>query len=283
MKTMNEKELIAYYTRLDKISKITHIAHPLLNKDGVKTIGDVYFVFGDVHGEYDMMMDALDRAGFDILNPFHNILSLGDNFDRGKQNLRVYEFLMWMLKEKRVKLIQGNHDDFFADVYLDNEESVQFNLRYNGFERTLGEFTGIDHWKVRKASLARMRTDLNRHKMKDYLGAMVHQVQLGRYSFTHAGYAHVNGTWELSNWARTDHFVKYYRTFGRTEVFGHWGAFKLYPESQKVEPGMPYLSDYGGFIGLDAWCGVSGHVLVAKFGVPEGAKHGEDYELLLIR
>ena len=52
-----------------------------------------YFVFSDVHGFYDLLIGKLNSEGFDINNPNHMLISLGDNFDRGPQNYLVYSFL----------------------------------------------------------------------------------------------------------------------------------------------------------------------------------------------
>ena len=76
-----------YYKTKEHLASIKHISHPYLNRND-KVSGRIYFAFGDVHGEFDMMMDALENAGFDILNDDHHIISLGDSFDRGRQNLK---------------------------------------------------------------------------------------------------------------------------------------------------------------------------------------------------
>ena len=35
-----------------------------------------YFIFSDIHGEYDKLMRSLDAAGFDLTNPNHTLVSL---------------------------------------------------------------------------------------------------------------------------------------------------------------------------------------------------------------
>lgn len=74
-----------------------------------------YFVFSDVHGCYDCLMNALYKAGFDFTNDQHHIISLGDNFDRGKQNYKVYKFLSNFPEERKV-LLKGNHEVLLTDM-----------------------------------------------------------------------------------------------------------------------------------------------------------------------
>ena len=35
-----------------------------------------YFIFSDIHGEYDKLMKSLDAAGFDLTNPNHTLVTL---------------------------------------------------------------------------------------------------------------------------------------------------------------------------------------------------------------
>lgn len=74
-----------------------------------------YFIFSDVHGCYDALMNALYQSGFDFTNEEHCIISLGDNFDRGKQNYKVFRFLSNFPKERKV-LIKGNHEVLLEEM-----------------------------------------------------------------------------------------------------------------------------------------------------------------------
>lgn len=68
-----------------------------------------YFIFSDIHGHFDELIISLKSSGFDIRNEKHIIISLGDNYDRGKQNFKVFQFLK-SLPEHRKFLIRGNHE-----------------------------------------------------------------------------------------------------------------------------------------------------------------------------
>ena len=71
------------------------------------------FVLSDVHGHYTQMVSALKAAGFDEQNQEHFFLSCGDLFDRGCENLLVYDFVRRL--ERKI-LIKGNHEQRLSEV-----------------------------------------------------------------------------------------------------------------------------------------------------------------------
>lgn len=52
-----------------------------------------YFITSDVHGFFDELMVALNSKEFDVNNSDHKLIVLGDLFDRGPDNRKVYEFV----------------------------------------------------------------------------------------------------------------------------------------------------------------------------------------------
>lgn len=51
-----------------------------------------YFVFSDIHGDYDAMIEALKTNGYEPSNHNHTLISLGDNFGRastGKKSIGI--------------------------------------------------------------------------------------------------------------------------------------------------------------------------------------------------
>ncbi len=101
-----------------------------------------YFVFADVHGYYSLLMEELKNEQFDINNPEHMLISLGDNFDRGPENFKMYEFLKEMKELNKIILIKGNHEDLFLKMLYDRKAT--FTDMINGTYQTLIEF--ISHY-----------------------------------------------------------------------------------------------------------------------------------------
>ena len=101
-----------------------------------------YFVFADVHGYYSLLMEELKNKQFDINNPEHMLISLGDNFDRGLENFKMYEFLKEMKNLNKIILIKGNHEDLFLQMLYNRKAT--FTDMTNGTYQTLIEF--ISHY-----------------------------------------------------------------------------------------------------------------------------------------
>lgn len=69
-----------------------------------------YFIVTDIHSFYDEMIKALNTAGFDINNPEHIFVSLGDLLDRGEKPLQCLQFVNNLPDDRKI-LIRGNHED----------------------------------------------------------------------------------------------------------------------------------------------------------------------------
>lgn len=72
-----------------------------------------YFIVSDVHSYFDIMKEALDRAGFDKDSPEHIFVSLGDLLDRGRQPRECLQFVNSL--ERKI-LIRGNHEDLMEEM-----------------------------------------------------------------------------------------------------------------------------------------------------------------------
>jgi hypothetical protein len=68
------------------------------------------FVVSDIHDHYDLLMEALDRNGFDINNNNHRLIVCGDAFYSGPQPGELFLFLRELSERGRLIFIYGNHD-----------------------------------------------------------------------------------------------------------------------------------------------------------------------------
>lgn len=71
------------------------------------------FIVGDIHGAYDLVLQAMKSVCFD---PTHDrIISVGDLIDRGPESARVIRFL----RQPYVHAVRGNHEENLLTLYKD--------------------------------------------------------------------------------------------------------------------------------------------------------------------
>lgn len=198
-----------------------------------------YFVFSDVHGEYDALIQGLQEAGYEEHNPNHKLISIGDAFDRGPDSNKVYRFLM----SHGAICIKGNHDTFFQE-YLEkgmDGEFVLFNILHNGLGATIQSFTGCTFDVVDSATLHRMRGTISRDVL-GYIQKMPLYYETQNFIFVHAGlHPHVE------DWKSNDeHFMLWDIDYSHSQmpllnkclVIGHHHAFRVrkHIEAEGVKP-----------------------------------------------
>ncbi|MFN7055317.1 metallophosphoesterase [Hyphomonas sp.] len=86
-------------------------AGPLLLKVPENACGRDFAV-GDIHGEYTLLMDALDRARFDPHKD--RLFAVGDLVDRGPDSLACLE----LIREPWFFSVAGNHEDMMFQHVL---------------------------------------------------------------------------------------------------------------------------------------------------------------------
>lgn len=101
-----------------------------------------YFIVTDVHGFYDEMIAALNKAGYDGENPDHIFVSLGDLLDRGRQPKECLDFVNAIPKERKI-LIYGNHE-WLLDQAI-GRRSFMWNDFSNGTARTVYDLYAAEH------------------------------------------------------------------------------------------------------------------------------------------
>lgn len=103
-------------------------------------MGKRYFISSDIHSFYDEWVLALEENGFDINNPEHVIVVVGDIFDRGTKPLEVYKFLKSLPRERRI-LIRGNHEILLQSLV--KRGYYEKHDKYNGTLDTLYYLIGL--------------------------------------------------------------------------------------------------------------------------------------------
>lgn len=103
-----------------------------------------YFITSDVHGFFNELMVALNSKGFDVNNSDHKLIVLGDLFDRGLDNIKVYEFVKSL--GDRFIYIRGNHEDLLGDCVREivSGREVSEHHWHNRTVDTIAEFTQMN-------------------------------------------------------------------------------------------------------------------------------------------
>lgn len=155
-----------------------------------------YFVFSDVHGEYDALIQALNEAGYDRHNSTHKLISLGDAFDRGPRSRDVYEFL----RNREAICVKGNHDTMFEE-YLEHGMKgahVFFNILHNGLGATIQSFTGLKESRFTVRDLDVMKRNISGSVLK-WIKNLPLYYETSNFIFCHAGIDPFK-----SDWRQTD-------------------------------------------------------------------------------
>ena len=93
------------------------------------------FVLGDIHGEYDYLIQVLKASGFNYQEDL--LVQVGDIVDRGPEPFKCMDEL---LKINHLILIKGNHDANFIE-YMNN------NVDFLGSYAQNGTHTTVAKWK----------------------------------------------------------------------------------------------------------------------------------------
>ena len=196
-----------------------------------------YFVFSDVHGFYNELMQALNKEGFDINNKNHYIISCGDLLDRGPQANECIDFANKMHAEGRAILIKGNHEDlmeqaicrhYFGDHDYHNKTNDSCYQLTGLYPDTASEENILNAMKVNI-------------KWNTYINSCIDYFETDNYIFTHGwipcfdkwGATYYNmdwrnaskEDWEQARWLNGfeawEHGI---REDNKIIVCGHWGT-----------------------------------------------------------
>ena len=89
-----------------------------------------YYVVADPHGFYTELMSALEEKGyFADTNP-HKLIICGDLLDRGKEALKMQDFILDLIERDQVILVRGNHEDLMLSL-LANWENRSYEQRHH--------------------------------------------------------------------------------------------------------------------------------------------------------
>lgn len=201
-----------------------------------------YFCVADCHSYFTEMIEALNKKGFDINNPDHIFVSVGDLFDRGDESLEMLEFVNSIPRERKI-LIRGNHEVLMQQMIFGGNWPRSID-KHNGTWKTACDLTQVDKVEV----MEKMRKNAAWWK---YYHDTVWYAVVGDYIITH-GWVPCEGHWTygcppgariniipMEEWNNLDDemWENYYtwyngmekwnchaRVEGKTVICGHWNT-----------------------------------------------------------
>jgi hypothetical protein len=86
------------------------------------------YVLSDVHGFYSIMLETLTNAGFFSEPEPPHLIVLGDMLDRGKEAVKMVDFMLRLHDEGRLTYIRGNHEDLLVACLQEVSQGEVFNI-----------------------------------------------------------------------------------------------------------------------------------------------------------
>lgn len=126
-------------------------------------------VIGDIHGEYGMMAEVVQRA----LNDERHIVFLGDLNDRGPNTPGVVDSVLTLQRYGYATVICGNHDDKMIRWAMGNQVKAT-----HGMQETIKQFNDLND-----SERSRILTDLT-----NYSQDWFEFVTTGGVTFAHGGF-----------------------------------------------------------------------------------------------
>lgn len=181
-----------------------------------ENIFDKIYVFGDLHGNYDLFIKMLEKIKFtkDDL-----IVILGDSCDRGKKTADLYyKYKELMENGYTIKHILGNHEIMMYKGGFCNDIGVKRIWRLSGGKNTELSFRKYPKFKSVWYGLD---GEESLKWLKEWLEKMPHILISQSYIFVHAGYDGrvVEQNEDFVLWSR-ENFGDY-NTTGKEIYHGH--------------------------------------------------------------
>ncbi len=164
-----------------------------VNLDRTETMSDTIYAIGDIHGQHEMLLDALTRIEADG-GASARVVVLGDLVDRGPDSAAVIDTLMNGIEQGRDWIVlRGNHDQMMLD-FLENGQLMNPLVRSGrswlheamGGPATLLSY-GVDPMRLHGHALLKAARSAIPQAHVDFLSARPLYHVEGNMLFVHAG------------------------------------------------------------------------------------------------
>lgn len=189
--------------------------------------GERIYAIGDVHGRHDLLvalLKAIDEDDSQRGAADTTLILLGDLIDRGPASAAVVREAMALTRERKVRILSGNHEEMFLLSFYKLGVFRNF-LRIGGRETILSY--GVDPDAFARADLEEAQQMMMAAvpiEHREFLFGFEQMIQAGDYVFVHAGVRPETGLEEQAShdyrWIR-EPFLSYKGDLGCMVVHGH--------------------------------------------------------------
>lgn len=234
----------------------------------------MYYVFSDVHGRYDLMLDALKE--WDKEN--EKLIILGDLIDRGEESLECVRLAMYLKERHGAVVLRGNHEEMFVNLAnsVGDMDSYFGEFMRPTFKSFFKDYCDGDVLLNYEGYF--VRKELNRLFEEElaFMEKMPLFYEVSNVAFVHAGIDMDKYDWRIGEgedflWIREE-FLFDKRRIGKKIIFGHTSTRYLNAD------GSNGIWISGEKIGIDGGCSMGGQLNAIRV-----SKEGEILEELRFR
>lgn len=192
-----------------------------------------YFVIGDVHGKYTMLVDLLTKWDRER----QQLIFLGDLIDRGEDSKSCLELVCRLVTEEGAICLTGNHERTLL-AWLDNPVERYDHYHRNGGDTTINSLLERPLDTPVDALADAYGVQENYPELIRFLKTCPYHLETDTYIFVHAGVDLEREDWQNTSnhdkvWLRTPFHEAKNRT-GKTIVFGHTPVHNLFNSPVKT-------------------------------------------------
>lgn len=201
------------------------------------------FAISDIHGFYTEMIESLKESGYDEDNPEHLLIVCGDKFDRGKESVKVFQYLKRLMDKNKAIILRGNHLAFIEN-FLEGSNDP-FNYINNGLNETIADFwhrtAPFESWCALEgncelsienyskwAEIARKDINKEYPELLPWIKSLPYYYETDNYIFTHGmidgqcfDWHNPNISWYECTWAKPRDFNNSIVNTDKKVVVGH--------------------------------------------------------------
>lgn len=146
-----------------------------------------YYIVSDVHGFYSILKETLKEKGFFDDKEPHRLVVCGDLFDRGREAVKLQNFILQLLKKDEVILIEGNHEQLLVNMlnFWHRESYLEFHHNSNGTVDTVCQLTDVSLSYLYENPIEVYRKMKETPFMREILPKTVDYFETENYIFVH--------------------------------------------------------------------------------------------------